>query len=100
MKLAARLGRELGLISQDLVERHDFLIDDRLGMTATVPPTVTADALIDAMLHDNKKTSEDLRFVLLEDAGRCSNPEGDFLVTVDPLLVLHVTRTFLASESR
>jgi 3-dehydroquinate synthase len=100
MKLAARLGRELGLISQDLVERHDYLIDDRLGMTATIPPTVTADALIDAMIHDNKKTNEDLRFVLLEDAGRCYNPEGDFLVTVDPGLALHVIDTFLASESR
>jgi 3-dehydroquinate synthase len=100
MKLAARLGRELGLISQELVERHDYLIDDRLGMTATVPPTVSANALIDAMIHDNKKTSKDLRFVLLEVAGRCHNPEGDFLVTVAPGLVRHVIHRFLASESR
>jgi 3-dehydroquinate synthase len=100
MKLAARLGHELGLISQDLVRRHDDLIDDRLGMTAAVPASITTDALLDAMIHDNKKTSRDLRFVLLEGAGRCHNPEGDFLVTVDPAVVRRVLDTFLATRGR
>jgi 3-dehydroquinate synthetase len=98
MKLAARLGHELGLISRDLVERHDYLIDARLGMSAAVPASITTDALLDAMIHDNKKTSKDLRFVLLEGAGRCHNPEGDFLVTVDPGLVRRVLNTFLATQ--
>jgi 3-dehydroquinate synthetase len=100
MKLAARLGREMGLISQEVVERHDYLIDDRLGMTATIPATITPDVLLDAMIHDNKKTSKDLRFVLLDRPGRCHNPEGDFLVTVDPKLVRHVLSDFIANGTR
>jgi 3-dehydroquinate synthetase len=100
MKLAARLARELGLISSPLVKRHEHLVEDKLGMMTCIPDTITAEVLLDAMIHDNKKTGKDSRFILLEGPGRCYNPEGDFLVTVAPEVVRRVIADFLREQSR
>jgi 3-dehydroquinate synthetase len=100
MKLAARLARELELIPSSLVKRHEHLIEDKLGMMTCLPETITADALLDAMIHDNKKTGKGVRFVLLEGPGRCHNPEGDFLVTVAPELVRRVIADFVREQGR
>jgi 3-dehydroquinate synthetase len=98
MKIAALLARELGLISDSLVRRHAHLLDSKLGLNARIPASVTVDAVLDAMIHDNKKTSKDVRFVLLARAGQCHNPEGDYLVTVDPVLVRRVVAEFFRSQ--
>jgi 3-dehydroquinate synthase len=50
------------------------------------------------MIADNKKTGEALRFVLLDKVGRCYNPEGDFLVTVDQELVKKVVDNFMQRQ--
>jgi 3-dehydroquinate synthetase len=76
MKLAARLGRELGLISQDLVERHDYLIDDRLGMSAAVPATVTADVPLDAMIHDKRRPARTSASCSWNEPGGATTPRG------------------------
>jgi 3-dehydroquinate synthase len=100
MKIAARLAQELGLISDALVQRHAHLLDRKLGLNAKIPDSVTVDALLDVMTHDNKKTSKDVRFVLLAREGECHNPEGDYLVTVDPALVRRVVTEFFSSQGR
>ncbi len=98
MKIAAHLGKELGLISQKDVERHYYVIEDKLGFNNPFPETITTEKLMDAMIADNKKTGVALRFVLLEKIGQCYNPEGDFLVTVDKELVRKVVEDFIQQE--
>ncbi|MGF1485765.1 MAG: 2-deoxy-scyllo-inosose synthase [Prochloraceae cyanobacterium] len=95
MKIAAELSREMGLISQQDVERHYYIIEEKLGFNNPFPEHITAEKLMNAMIADNKKTGEDLRFVILEKIGQCYNPEGDFLVTIDSELVLKVLNNFL-----
>ncbi|MDJ0555880.1 MAG: hypothetical protein QNJ68_15840 [Microcoleaceae cyanobacterium MO_207.B10] len=95
MKIAAELGKELGLISEEDVNRHYYLIEDKLGFNNPFPNTITAEKLMDAMIVDNKKTGKELRFVLLDKVGQCYNPEGDFLVTVDQELVKKVVENFI-----
>ncbi len=90
MKIAAELSKELGLISQEDVERHYYVIEKKLGFNNPFPAGITTEKLMAAMITDNKKTGEALRFVLLEKVGKCYNPEGDFLVTVDQELVKRV----------
>ena len=95
MKIAAELSKEMGLISQEDVERHYYLIEDKLGFNNPFPEHITAEKLMNAMIADNKKTGEDLRFVILEKIGQCYNPEGDFLVTVDSELVKKLLTNFI-----
>jgi 3-dehydroquinate synthase len=95
MKIAAELGKELGLISPEDVERHYYLIEDKLGFKNPFPAEITTETLMDAMIADNKKTGRELRFVLLDKIGQCYNPEGDFLVTVDQELVKKVVENFI-----
>jgi 3-dehydroquinate synthase len=98
MKIAAHLGKELGLISQKDVEQHYYVIEEKLGFNNPFPETITTEKLMDAMIADNKKTGVALRFVLLERIGQCYNPEGDFLVTVDKELVSKVVEDFIQQE--
>nr|MDJ0632806.1 hypothetical protein [Xenococcaceae cyanobacterium MO_188.B29] len=95
MKIAAELAKELGLISSQDVERHYYVIEDKLGFNNPFPPEITAEKLMEAMIADNKKTGQDLCSVLLGKIGQCHNPEGDFLVTVDPELVRRIVESFI-----
>ncbi len=98
MKIAAELSQEMGLISQADVERHYYVIEEKLGFNNLLPDYITAEKLMNAMIADNKKTGADLRFVLLEKIGQCYNPEGDYLVTVEQELVQQVIEKFLQQE--
>jgi 3-dehydroquinate synthase len=100
MRLAARLAARLGLIDEPLVALHDHLITNRLGFDAPWPDTVSAEALLAAMATDNKKKGRDLRYVLLEAPGRCANPDGDWMMAVDPPLVQEVVNSFIDAERR
>jgi 3-dehydroquinate synthetase len=100
MRIAARLARRLGLIDTPLVDRHDELIVRKLGFDAPWPLEVEAEGLIEAMASDNKKKGRALRYVLLEGPGRCANPDGDWMMAVDPTLVREVVGAFIAETSR
>lgn len=100
MKIAAELAKELGLISQQDVERHYYVIEEKLGFNNPFPLEITAEKLMTAMIADNKKTGHDLRFILLEKIGQCYNPEGDFLVTVDPELVKRIVESFIEKHEQ
>ncbi|MBW4595528.1 MAG: hypothetical protein KME46_22135 [Brasilonema angustatum HA4187-MV1] len=100
MKIAAELCKQLGFISQKDVERHYYLIEDKLGFNNPLPRSITAETLLDAMIADNKKTGRELRYVLLEKIGQCYNPEGDYLVTVEPKLVKKVLENFIQHQTQ
>jgi 3-dehydroquinate synthetase len=95
MRIAARLAHRLGLIDLELVHRHDHLIVNKLGFNAPWPINVKAGDLLDAMTSDNKKKGRHLRYVLLDQLGRCANPDGDWMMQVDPSLVSEVLVTFI-----
>ncbi|TPV96509.1 MAG: hypothetical protein B7733_04470 [Myxococcales bacterium FL481] len=95
MRLAARVAHRVGLIDQPLVDLHDELIADRLGLRPRLPPSIDGTVMLSTMRADNKRTTDAVRYVLLEGAGRCSNREGDYLVTVDDEIVRDVIDEFL-----
>lgn len=68
MMAAARIGRELGLHDEDLVHRQSDLLR-AFGLPVSAPG-LNVTAIIDAMQRDKKVVSGQLRFVLLQEAGR------------------------------
>ncbi|VEP12169.1 conserved hypothetical protein [Hyella patelloides LEGE 07179] len=100
MKIAAELAKELGLISAQDVERHYYVIEEKLGFDNPFPSEITPEKLMAAMIADNKKTGRDLRFVMLEKIGQCYNPEGDFLATVDREFVRRVVEYFIQKHEQ
>ena len=95
MRIAAELSKELGLLSNDEVNLHYEIIENKLGYKEPFPSEITTDKLMEAMINDNKKTGRELRFVLLESIGKCYNPEGDYLVTVDLNIVKKVLDNYI-----
>ncbi len=87
MCIAAELGFKLGLIPRSLVERHYHLFGALLGLELSIPEEISVDQIICAINSDNKKTAEGTKFVLLEQAGECLNPDGDYQVFVKPEVV-------------
>ncbi len=83
MRIAAELSKEIGLLDQQAVDLHYDIIENKLGYKEPFPAQINSENLLEAMIKDNKKTGRELRFVLLEKIGKCYNPEGDYLVTVD-----------------
>lgn len=100
MRIAAELSKELGLLTQAEVNLHYEIIEQKLGYTENFPTEITTDIMLNAMINDNKKTGRELRFVLLETIGKCYNPEGDYLVTVDLNLVKKVLDNFILRKSK
>lgn len=98
MRIAAELSFEIGLLKREEVELHYDIIENKLGHKEKLPSEITTEKLIDAMIKDNKKTGRELRFVLLEKIGKCYNPEGDYLVTVEIGIVKKVLDKFLMNN--
>ncbi len=96
MKIAARLAVRTQRVAMRLVQVHDELIDERLGMPRQLPVEATPETILDTMRADNKRTGDCVRYCLLEELGRCANPEGDFLVAVRDETVISVLRDFAA----
>jgi 3-dehydroquinate synthetase len=90
MCIAAELACRLGLISQDIVDRHYYLFGNLLGLDLAIPQEVGVEEILAAMKSDNKKTNGGTKFVLLKKVGECMNPDGDFQVFVDEPLVRSV----------
>jgi 3-dehydroquinate synthetase len=82
MKMAAHMANEQKMISDRLVDLHYELIDSCLGLLPRLPPHIDVCSLVTTMKCDNKKTGNNMRFVLLDALGSCSNAEGDYLVTI------------------
>lgn len=98
MRIAAELSKELNLLSQHEVNLHYEIIEQKLCYNEILSEEITTERLIETMINDNKKTGRELRFVLLEKIGKCYNPEGDYLVTVDLNIVRKVLDKFILKQ--
>ena len=95
MKIAAGLSFHLGDIDREVVETHYTLIDDKLAMKPGLPGHIDAASILETMYVDNKKSGNDVKYVLLESIGKCKNENGDFLLTVDRRVVREVVERFI-----
>lgn len=90
MCLAAQLSHNLGYLGESLLHEHQRLLGQRLGTPTRLPAGLSPQSIYDAMLSDNKRTGKGLRFLLLRGYGQFVNPDGDYMIAVEPERVLEV----------
>jgi|HubBroStandDraft_3_1064219.scaffolds.fasta_scaffold01142_8 3-dehydroquinate synthase len=90
MCLAARLSCELGLADEALLDQHELLLGELLGLPTETPAGGDPESILRTMLFDNKRNRHGLRFLLLEDFGRFARQDGGWAVEADVRAVLRV----------
>ncbi|MCL6477486.1 MAG: hypothetical protein K6T65_03645 [Peptococcaceae bacterium] len=90
MCIAAELSCFLGYIPRSLVDKHYYLLGKKLGLDVSIPESISVDSIMHAMVSDNKKNANGIKYVLLKEVGECLNPDGDFKVFVEPETVKKV----------
>ncbi|NFD30079.1 3-dehydroquinate synthase [Clostridium botulinum] len=81
MMVAARISEKLGYLSkQDVKEHMDIL--SALKTPTKIPPNIKISDIIDRIKLDNKKDINGIRFVVLENIGKCINTDGSYMIKV------------------
>lgn len=91
MCAAAELSHALGYMSDDFLREHYRLLD-RLGVPTALPSGISAEAVCETMLRDNKRTKRGVTYILLSDCGEVVRSDGHYTVAVEPSLVLEALR--------
>ena len=99
MCLAAELAFKLELLSREIVDRHYYVLGKKAGVNVALPPTINTESLMEAIVSDNKRTAKGVRYILLEDIGRPSNAEGDYMVSVDANVVKDTINEFIKKNA-
>ncbi|MBD5642523.1 3-dehydroquinate synthase [Clostridium botulinum] len=81
MMVAARISEKLGYLSkQDVKEHMDIL--SALKTPTKIPSNIKISDIIDRIKLDNKKDINGIRFVVLQDIGKCINTDGSYMIKV------------------
>ncbi|NFA59079.1 3-dehydroquinate synthase [Clostridium sporogenes] len=81
MMVAARIGEKLGYLSkQDVQEHLDIL--SALKTPTKIPSNIKISDIINRIKLDNKKDINGIRFVILENIGKCVNTDGSYMIKV------------------
>ncbi|MFD1954360.1 hypothetical protein ACFSL6_09355 [Paenibacillus thailandensis] len=98
MCIAAELSRHLGMLPEEGVEKHYHLLGRRLGLDLSIPKGITPRDILNVIHSDNKKGASGIKYILLEEIGACSNPDGDYQVFVDPETVEQVLGEYMTKN--
>ncbi|HBJ2608788.1 3-dehydroquinate synthase [Clostridium botulinum] len=81
MMVAARISEKLGYLSkQDVKEHMDIL--SALKTPTKIPSNIKISDIINRIKLDNKKDMNGIRFVVLENIGKCINTDGSYMIKV------------------
>ncbi|GAA0063629.1 2-deoxy-scyllo-inosose synthase [Clostridium sp. CTA-1] len=81
MMVAARVSEKLGYLSkQDVKEHLDIL--SALKTPTRIPSNIKISDIINRIKLDNKKDMNGIRFVVLENIGKCINTDGSYMIRV------------------
>ncbi len=94
MTIAAHLSYNIGIMSSETLDLHHYYLNKILGFDLNLPSSISTKELIDTMEYDNKKNSEGVRFVILEELNRIYNPEGDYMVKIEKEYVLKTLNSY------
>jgi len=93
MCVAAELSCALGLMSEEFLLEH-YRLFEQLEVPTTFPAGVSAEAVLEVMQRDNKRTKRGVTYILLSGCGEVVRSEGEYSVGVEREMVLRVLREF------
>lgn len=97
MTIAAEISNRLGYLSRSGVEQHYHFLKRKMELSLKIPSCIKAKEIIEVIKSDNKKSSKEVRYVLLEEIGKILNPDGDYMVSIDSKIVRDVIQGFVTS---
>lgn len=86
MVAAARMSEKLGFLSSADIREHIDVLQS-LGTPVRIPGKLSVEEIIKRIEYDNKKDLSGIRFVILEQIGRCVNYDDSYMINVDPQIV-------------
>ncbi|MCW6060857.1 3-dehydroquinate synthase [Clostridium sporogenes] len=81
MMVAARVSEKLGYLSKKDVKEHLDILS-ALKTPTRIPSNIKISDIINRIKLDNKKDMNGIRFVVLENIGKCINTDGSYMIKV------------------
>ncbi|AVQ47534.1 2-deoxy-scyllo-inosose synthase [Clostridium botulinum] len=81
MMVAARVSEKLGYLSKKDVKEHLDILS-ALKTPTKIPSNIKISDIINRIKLDNKKDMNGIRFVVLENIGKCINTDGSYMIKV------------------
>ncbi|WP_434305399.1 2-deoxy-scyllo-inosose synthase [Clostridium botulinum] len=81
MMVAARVSEKLGYLSKQEVKEHLDILS-ALKTPTKIPSNIKISDIINRIKLDNKKDINGIRFVILENIGKCVNTDGSYMIKV------------------
>ncbi|HIG0361531.1 TPA: 2-deoxy-scyllo-inosose synthase [Clostridium sporogenes] len=81
MMVAARVSEKLGYLSKKDVKEHLDILS-ALKTPTKIPSNIKISDIINRIKLDNKKDMNGIRFVVLENIGKCINTDGSYMIRV------------------
>lgn len=81
MMVAARVSEKLGYLSKKDVKEHLDILS-ALKTPTKIPSNIKISDIINRIKLDNKKDMNGIRFVVLENVGKCINTDGSYMIKV------------------
>ncbi|KIS24046.1 3-dehydroquinate synthase [Clostridium sporogenes] len=81
MIVAARVSEKLGYLSKKDVKEHLDILS-ALKTPTKIPSNIKISDIINRIKLDNKKDMNGIRFVVLENIGKCINTDGSYMIKV------------------
>jgi 3-dehydroquinate synthetase len=94
MCIAAELSNKLGYLSKEDVELHYHLLEDRLGISVSLPEGMNSNEIMQTILSDNKKKKSGVGYILLDKIGHCRMQNGHCESYVDDGIVRGVIDSY------
>ncbi len=86
MVAAAKISKELGIASDDLVTKH-IAIFEKIGLPTRIPKELSREAILEFLKYDKKYVDKPMTFVLLTHVGKIYMKEGIVPKQVEPDIV-------------
>lgn len=94
MCIAAELSFSMGLIKEDEVKRHYYLLKEKLDLDVRIPDEISIDELYKTICNDNKKTIRGITYIVLKKIGECYYEDDSYEVKVPEQKVLEVLNEY------
>lgn len=94
MIIEGELSYSLGYLNKESLERHYYMLGDKMGLNLEIPSNIEIEDIINVIGSDNKRSSDEVNYILLEDIGKVVDLDGTYMVHVDSEVVIDILKNY------